>query len=167
MRNDKNKQIMDKKITAYKGFDKKMQCMGFQYEAGKEYEIDGGIKCCSRGFHACESPLEVFDHYDMLNSRFCEVELSGEIDRDARTTKICSSKIKIKKELKLSDIIKIGVEWLNDVAKNRTTGALNDSGNYAQIGSCGYNAQIGSCGNDAVIMCSGRNSKARQKSARG
>lgn len=63
---------MEKKIIAYKGFDKNLKCREFQYEVGKEYEMDGDIKCCERGFHACESPLEVFDHYDMLNSRFCK-----------------------------------------------------------------------------------------------
>ena len=106
---------MEKKIIAYKGFDKNLKCRGFQYEVGKEYEMDGDIKCCERGFHACESPLEVFDHYDMLNSRFAEVEHSGEIDKEENTTKVCSSKIKVKAELKLADIINIGVEWIKDV----------------------------------------------------
>lgn len=88
---------MNKKvIKSYKAFDMDMKCRGFQYEVGKEYELDGEIECCSRGFHACESPLEVFDHYDMLKSRFAEVEQSGTIDREEYTTKVCSSRIKIK-----------------------------------------------------------------------
>lgn len=52
--------MSDKVITSYKGFDKNMQCRGFQYEVGKEYEMDGEIKCCNRGFHACKSPMEVW-----------------------------------------------------------------------------------------------------------
>lgn len=100
----------EKKIIAYKGFDKDFKCRDFQYEVGKTYEIDGNIKCCNRGFHACESPMEVFDHYDMLTSRFAEVEQSGEIDKEDNSTKICSSRIKIKAELKLADIINLGVE---------------------------------------------------------
>ena len=158
----------NKVITSYKAFDKNMQCRGFQYEVGKEYEMDGEIKCCNRGFHACKSPLELWDYYDMLNSRFAEVEQSGKIDEEEKSTKVCSSHIKIKAELKLADIINIGVEWLKDItspSKVKTNGALNDNGDrkkqigssgyYAQIGSSGYYAQIGSSGDYAQIGSSG------------
>ena len=172
-------------ITSYKGFGKNMQCRGFQYEVGKEYEMDGEIKCCNRGFHACKSPIEVWDYYDMLNSRFAEVEQSGKIDEEEKSTKICSSRIKIKAELKLADIINIGVEWLKDItspSKIKEDGVLNDngyrrkqigssgysakigsSGDYAQIGSSGDYAQIDSTGEDSVIMCAGNESKAKAK----
>ena len=147
--------MSDKVITSYKGFDKNMQCRGFQYEVGKEYEMDGGIKCCNRGFHACKSPMEVWDHYDMLNSRYAEVEQSGKIDEVENSTKVCSSRIKIKAELKLADIINIGVEWLKDITspyKVKADGALNDNGDRRkQIGSSGDSAQIGSSGDYAKI----------------
>ena len=150
---------MEKKIIAYKGFDKNLKCRDFQYEVGKEYEMDGDIKCCKRGFHACESPLEVFDHYDMLNSRFAKVEQSGEIDKEENSTKVCSSKIKVKAELKLADIINLGVEWIKDVtspSKLKKETDLNDNGNNsAQIGSSGDSAQIGSSGDSAQIGSSG------------
>lgn len=97
-------------MKSYKGFDKKLKCRDFQYEIGKEYEMDGEIKVCSRGFHACESPFDVFDHYTMIDSRFCEVEQDGNISKEDGGTKICSSKIKIKAELKLADMINLGVE---------------------------------------------------------
>ena len=149
----------ENKIIAYKGFDKNLKCRDFQYEVGKEYEMDGDIKCCERGFHACESPLEVFDHYDMLTSRFAKVEQSGDIDKEENTTKVCSSKIKVKAELKLADIINLGVEWIKDVtspSKLKKETDLNDNGNnYAQIGSSGYYAQIGSSGYYAQIGSSG------------
>ena len=157
-------------IKSYKGFDNDFCCRGFQYEVGKEYEIKGEIKCCERGFHACESPMEVFDYYDMFNSRFAEVEQSGQIDKedDNKSTKICSSRIKIKAELKLADIINIGIEWLKGITSSSKVKAdtdLNDngcdsaqigsSGYYAKIGSSGYSAQIGSSGNYAKIGSSG------------
>ena len=153
----------EKKIIAYKGFDKNLKCRGFQYEVGKEYEMSGRIACCERGFHACESPLEVFDHYDMLNSRFAKVEQSGEIDKEENSTKVCSSKIKVKAELKLADIINLGVEWIKDVtspSKLKKETDLNDNGgDSAQIGSSGYSAQIGSSGDSAQIGSSGYSAK--------
>ena len=175
----------EKKIITYKGFDKNLKCRGLQYEVGKEYEMDGDIKCCKRGFHACESPLEVFDHYDMLTSRFAKVEQSGEIDKEENSTKVCSSKIKVKAELKLADIINLGVEWIKDVtspSKLKKETDLNDnvnnsakigssgyyakigsSGDYAQIGSSGYSAKIGSTGKHSVVMAAGNNSIAKAK----
>ena len=162
----------ENKIISYKGFDENMQCRGFQYESGKEYKMDGNIKCCKRGFHACESPMEVWDYYDMLTSRFAKVEQSGKIDKEDNSTKVCSSHIKIKAELKFADIINIGVEWLKDItspSKVKTYGELNDngdrrkqigsSGDYAQIGSSGYSAKIGSSGDYAQIGSSGYSAK--------
>ena len=148
----------DKVITSYKAFDKNMQCHDFQFEVGKEYEMDGEIECGKRGFHACKNPLELWDYYKMLKSRFAEVEQSGKIDKDGKSTKVCSSHIKIKAELKLADIINIGIEWLKNVtspSKYKKDGVLDDSGHYAQIGSSGDCAQIGSSGHGAQIGSSG------------
>ena len=171
----------ENKIIAYKGFDKDFKCRDFQYEVGKTYEMDGNIECCNRGFYACESPMEVFDHYDMLTSRFAEVEQSGEIDKENNSTKICSSRIKIKAELKLADIINLGVEWLKEItmpSKIKANNSSNDggsakigssgdcaqigsSGNSAQIGSSGDSAKIDSSGQNSVVMCAGYDSKAK------
>ena len=149
-------------IKSYKGFDKNLKCRDFQYEIGKEYEMDGEIKVCNRGFHACESPFDVFDHYTMIDSRFCEVEQDGNISKEDRGTKICSSKIKIKAELKLADMINLGVEWLKEITspeKIKTSIKDNSSGYGAKIGSSGYGAKIGSSGDDAKIGSSGDGAK--------
>ena len=160
-------------IKSYKGFDKNLRCRDFQYKIGGIYEMDGEIKVCNRGFHACESPFDVFDYYTMIDSRFCEVEQDGNISKEDRRTKICSSKIKIKTELKLADMINLGIEWLKEITlpeKIKTSIKDNSSGNYAQIGSSGDGAKIGSSGNnakidstgkDCVIMCAGINSVAK------
>ena len=145
-------------IKSYKGFDKNLRCRDFQYKIGGIYEMGGEIKVCNRGFHACESPFDVFDHYTMIDSRFCEVEQDGNISKEDRGTKICSSKIKIKAELKLADMINLGVEWLKEITspeKIKTSIKDNSSGNGAQIGSSGYGAKIGSSGDYAKIGSSG------------
>lgn len=161
-------------IKSYKGFDKNLRCRDFQYKIGGIYEMDGEIKVCNRGFHACESPFDVFDYYTMIDSRFCEVEQDGNISKEDRGTKICSSKIKIKAGLKLADMINLGIEWLKEITlpeKIKTSIKDNSSGNYAKIGSSGDDAKIGSSGNnakidstgkDCVIMCAGINPVAIQ-----
>lgn len=103
--------------------------------------------------------MEVWDYYDMLDSRYAEVEQSDKIDAGENSTKVCSSRIKIKAELKLADIINIGVEWLKDItspSKVKADGVLNDNGNRRkQIGSSGDSAKIGSSGDSAQIGSSG------------
>ena len=149
-------------IKSYKGFDKNLRCRDFQYKIGGIYEMDGEIKVCNRGFHACESPFDVFDYYTMIDSRFCEVEQDGNISKEDRGTKICSSKIKIKAELKLADMINLGIEWLKEITlpeKIKTSIKDNSSGNYAKIGSSGDDAKIGSSGYDAKIGSSGDDAK--------
>ena len=98
-------------IKAFKGFDKGLKCRGFQYEIGKEYETDRA-KCCESGFHACESPLDVFGHYPPASSRYCEVELDGKTDRDGKDSKIAASKIKIGAEIGIPGLVKAQIEWV-------------------------------------------------------
>ncbi|MBR4983238.1 MAG: hypothetical protein IKY94_11835, partial [Lachnospiraceae bacterium] len=145
-----------KKIR-YKALDKDFKCRGFQYKVGKEYEIQGEVTPCKNGFHACENPLDVFNYYDMIESRFAQVEQGGNIKEDGDKT--CSSRIEIKAELKLADIIRLGVEWIIDKTKfNGSSGdyaKIGSSGDYAKIGSSGYSAQIGSSGDSAKIGSSG------------
>ena len=149
-----------KKIR-YKAFDKDFKCRGFLYEVGKEYEIQGEIIPCQNGFHACENPLDIFNYYDMIESRFAQVEQGGDIKEDRDKT--CSSRIKIKAELKLADIIRLGVEWIIDKTKiNGSSGysaQIGSSGDYAKIGSSGDSAKIGSSGYSAQIGSSGDSAK--------
>ena len=158
------------KMKTYKGFDKDFKCRDFQYEVGKDYKMpEDGIKVCKNGFHACESPLEVLDHYPLFDkdgnsNRFAEVEQSGNIDKEPNSTKVCSSRIRVKAELSLAGLIKAGVEWiLNSVkgtAPREGAGQLNDnSGDFAKIGSSGDFAQIGSSGDSAQIGSSGYSAK--------
>ena len=46
-------------MKAYKGFNKSLKCMGFQYEIGKEYE-EKEARVCECGFHSCLDDNKVF-----------------------------------------------------------------------------------------------------------
>ncbi len=101
----------DGKLIAYKAFNNDMTCMEFQYEEGETFEIEGKIKCCNSGFHACINPLDIFTYYNgQIDSDIFihEVYLNGDIDEDNDDdSKVCASKIEIGRRLSIKDINEI------------------------------------------------------------
>ena len=143
---------MEEVIKTYKGMSKDMSCRGFQFEQGKEYEVEGEIKACKNGFHACKMPLDVFGYYNPAESRYFEVEQSGDLDEDTDDSKVASRKIKIGAEIGIAGLVKAHVEYIREKTEYK---GKNESGDRAQIGSSGNRAQIGSSGDWAQIGSSG------------
>ena len=101
-------------MKAYKGFDKKMKCRGFQYESGKKYETEKA-ELCKTGFHACKVPLNVFDYYPPgEGSRYCEVDLEGVTDEREDDTKICGTKISVGAEIGIRGLIKAHFDYVRE-----------------------------------------------------
>ena len=144
---------MSETIKSYKGFDKDLKCRGFQYEIGKEYE-EPEADACRAGFHACERPLDVFNHYCPVNSRFCEVEQSGEMSRDTDDSKVASTKIKIGAEIGIPGLVKAQIEWV----KAHTTTEHTDP-ERATAGSYGAATARGkaSVGENGLAVARGNN----------
>lgn len=124
-------------MKGFKGFNKDLKCRGFQFEQGKEYKEEKA-ECCETGFHFCENPLDVFGYYPPSDSRYCEVEGSGQIDKENRDdSKVAASQIKIGLEIGLPGLIKAGVEYIKsnvdwENAKETNTGyqsAATNTGN--------------------------------------
>ena len=105
----------------YKGMDANMQCRGFQYEVGKEYETDEAV-VCKAGFHACEYPLDVFKYYPPAESRYAVVEQSGKISKSGEDTKVASTKIKIVAEIGIAGLVKAAIEYTKTRAKEEPGG---------------------------------------------
>ena len=64
-------------IKGFKGTDKDMRCQDYQYELGKQFDLDEDVEpvVCSKGFHFCKSLENVFRHYKIGDGhRFFEVE---------------------------------------------------------------------------------------------
>ena len=123
-------------MKTYKGFDKDLKCRGFQFEIGKEYEEANAI-ACNCGFHACEMPIEVLGYYEPgKQSRYCEVEQSGDLSRNSDDTKVSSTKIKIGAEIGIPGIVKAQFKYV----KERTT----KSNTHHSTGSRSANSATGS-----------------------
>ena len=126
-------------VRGYKGFDKDLKCRGFQYEIGKDYEQEGIVKCCERGFHFCENPFDVFRYYSPSYSRYCEVEGDGNSYKANDDSKVATSHIHISAEIGLNGLIKAGVKFILDKvnfkdAKSTNTAfysAATNTGNYS------------------------------------
>ena len=145
-------------MKAYKGFDKDLKCRDFQYEVGKEYETESAI-LCEKGFHACTNPLDVWDFYSPCdNNRFCEVEQSGDVEKNEKCSKVSSTKIKINAEIGIAGLVKAHIDFLKKSTINKVKSSIGESAidkDYAKIGSSGYSAKIGSSGYYAQIGSSG------------
>lgn len=143
-------------LKAFKGFDKRLRCRGFQYEVGKEYQ-EPEASLCRNGFHACENPLDTFRYYPPTDSRYCEVEIDDNGQRNSEDSKVCGEKIKIVSEIVLDAVIKAGAQFIFEMCKGSAEDhASGRSGNAAASGVSGNAAASGERGTATVTGRDGR-----------
>ena len=146
---------MSEKIIAYKATDKNMMCRGKQYEVGKTY-TEEKADCCTAGMHACEVPFDVLHYYHVRDgARFFQVECGGEVDKSGDDSKLACTELTVKGELKLTDMLKIGVEAVMKRVKEKTAGAKETaaSGDCSTGAASGYystGAASGDCSTGAA-----------------
>ena len=161
---------MQKEIVTYKGFNKDLQCRGYQFEIGKTYEHKGRVEACGSGFHACECPFDVFGYYPPADSRFAETISFGTTDREeGGDTKIASASITIKAELTLPQFIQRGIEWIwSKIDKSLTQqimpgyqSAASNTGDYSAASNTGNRSAAEVSGSHSVAAAFGIEGKAR------
>jgi hypothetical protein len=168
-------------MKAFKGFDKDMKCKDFQFEEGKTYE-EPTASLCEKGFHACENPLDVLNHYPLLDNdaepnRFAEVDLEANDERKNDDSKRVGKKIHIKAEFSLKGLIKAGIDFLletntaekdtKEVSSERFSklaasgyrSKLAASGDVSQLAASGYGSQLAASGYRSQLAASGYRSK--------
>ena len=149
-------------IKTYKGFDKDLKCRGFQYEIGNEYE-EKKASACNCGFHACEMPIEVLGYYEPgKQSRYCEVEQSGDLSRHSDDSKVASTKIKIGAEIGIPGIVKAQVEYVKERAietnEHHSTGdwsANSATGSRSANSATGYGSANSATGSRSANSATG------------
>ena len=109
-------------MKVFKGTDKDMKCRGMQYELGRVEKTDDAIRCGNKGLHSCEAPFDVLRYYPMRGgNRYFEAEAGGKIDRtNATDSKIASSELTLKAEVKFTDLIKAQIEFTRKKAESGT-----------------------------------------------
>ena len=149
-------------VNSFKGFDRNMQCRGYQFEVGKTYEHDGEVAACSSGFHACENPLDVWSYYP-LDSRYAVVELGGEVSRRDDDSKIAAARITISAEIGLPQIISDGIAYLMGLCNDAFAikPGADYSGNCSQLAASGYGSKLAASGDRSVCMSAGLDATAR------
>ena len=154
-------------IAAYKGFDQDLKCRGFQFEIGKTYKHKGEVSVCNSGFHACENPLAVFEHYPPT-SRFAIVKCAGKISKGINDKKIACGELTVEAEIRLPELISEAVEWINsrvdlENKKISSTGdgsVANNTGYYSMASNTGYYSAASNTGNRSVASNTGDESAA-------
>src|SRR3990167_8949485 len=102
-------------MKGFKGFSKDLKCKGFQFEEGKTYKTDE-VKIFEKGFHFCENPIDCFSYYVPADSRFFEVEGTGNIETKGDDSKVACSEIHIEVEMTLNALIQGAVKFVFDRA---------------------------------------------------
>lgn len=135
------------KIIGYKGFDKNLKCIGFQYEVGKEYKYDGQISLCESGFHFCENPQDVLEYYNAgHNNRFAIVEASGVSDERESDSKRVARNLKITEEISVFDMCDIITSTCLENVDYNIKKEIND---YGVVGVEGF--EIAIVGNHGAV----------------
>jgi len=157
-----------KVVLAYKAFDKDLKCRGFQYEIGKTYEHAGKVLACESGFHACENPLDMWTYYPVTDSRFCVVELSGELNREGQDSKIASGRITVKAEIGIPQIVTNAIEFVVDLVKDVKDTETESyystqaaSGDHSTQAASGYSSTQEINGKHGVAMAAGVGARAK------
>ncbi len=146
-------------ITSFKGFDQDFSCRVFKFEIGQTYTVEGEIKACQNGFHACECPFDVFAYYPPGASKYAIVEQSGGLSRHDDDSKVASASITIKAELSLPEFVSRGVEYL--LSKVISTKIESNTGNQSAATNTGYRSAATVEGKHSVAVASGIESRAK------
>ena len=147
-------------MKLYKGFDKNMQCRGFQFEEGKTYIHDGEIKLCEKGFHACENPLDCFNYYSPAESIYREVEMEDVSDERKEDSKVAGKSIKIGARISFGKIAQRAVEYINShIDKSKKQQVME--GNYSAASNTGDRSAAEVSGKQSVALAIGKESRVR------
>lgn len=142
----------------YKGFDKNMQCRGFQYVEGETYEQAESPVVCKSGFHACGLPLATFSFYPLCDgNQYGQVYLE-DVTEESADSKVAARVITVGASVDVFGLVKAHVEAIWDRAtdqKKASPDAQATTGHGAHAATTGDVANAATTGNGANAATTG------------
>ena len=125
-------------MIAYKAFDKDLSCTSgrnrFQYRLGIWNE-EKEANCARNGFHCAENPLDCLTYYsDWDNAVYYMVLVEGDIDEDARDSKISATRLKLVKQLNMAEFIAHSLRYMYEHPMRKNNIHVCDDAGEAQSG---------------------------------
>ena len=133
-------------MKVYKGTDKNMRCKGLQYEIGKAVTVDGDVKLCERGLHACEMPLDVLNYF--------EAELEGVTAEKRDDTKRVGNRLELNAELSIASLVKAQIEYVKERATPKYT--EHATGDWGAASATGYKGAASATGDWGAASATGK-----------
>ena len=146
-------------MKGYKGFRKGLICKGKQYAENTIFE-ESEANICVNGMHFCKNPMDVLDHYPLIDDNgemceFAEVEALDEtLTNDEK--KYCTKKLKIGARLSLAEFIRASFDVTYRQIKEEVESVSDKekSGHWATLAG-GNNAKL--AGGDNAKLAGGNN----------
>ena len=111
-------------IHGFKVFNQDWTCRDFQYDVGKTYTMEDSPVCCQQGFHFCLNAADCFSYYSFdPSNKVAEVIALGDVDSKDDTSKCCTNKLQIVREIPWDEVLRIV-----NTGKNCT--GLRNTGNW-------------------------------------
>ncbi|WP_419788603.1 DUF7666 domain-containing protein [Mucilaginibacter sp. SP1R1] len=161
-------------VPGYKGFDKGLNCRGYQYAENAEFLHNRNPSLCNHGFHFCENPLDVFNYYPPeIGREYAKVEAFGAVQKEGDKT--ATNKLRVNAKISLGNLFKLHFDLVFDKVKTAiekikaseetTTTAgesahANTAGNYAHANTAGESAHANTAGNYAHANTAGESAHA-------
>ena len=142
----------------YKGFDKNMQCRGFQYVEGETYEQAESPVVCKNGFHACGLPLATFSFYPPCDgNQYGQVYLE-DVTEESADSKVAARVITVGASVNVFGLVKAHVEAIWNRAtdqKKASPDAQATTGDSAHAATTGDSAHAATTGRFAHAATTG------------
>ena len=120
-------------MIAYKGFNKGLVCLGYQFKMG--LNVTKEANCKMNGFHCAEDPLDCLTYYSNMDaSEYYIVNAGGDVHEDGSDTKISCAELTIIKKLSRKEFVMHALAFIADHPKREWNARVSkdkaDAANY-------------------------------------